>query len=135
MAESAFLRQAYTSNGLSIDGGGTFTLPRIVGLARALEIAVFDRPIPSQQALAWGLVTKVVPDGQALDESIRMARELVQKSLLSFAYSKQLLNDAFSNSLETHLEQERAALRSVAGHPQGKEGVTAFLEKRKPVFV
>jgi 2-(1,2-epoxy-1,2-dihydrophenyl)acetyl-CoA isomerase len=135
MAESAFLRQAYTSNGLSIDGGGTFTLPRIVGLARALEIAAFDRPISSQQALEWGLATRVVPDGNALDEGVKMAHELVQKSLHSFASSKQLLNDSFSNSFETHLEQERTALRSAASHPEGKEGVTAFVEKRRPVFV
>jgi 2-(1,2-epoxy-1,2-dihydrophenyl)acetyl-CoA isomerase len=134
MADSAFLRQAYTSNGLSIDGGGTFTLPRMVGLARALEIAAFDRPISSQQALTWGLVTKVVPDGQAVDEGVNMAHELIQKSLHSFARAKQLLNDSFSNSLETHLEQERDALRSAAAHPDGKEGVTAFVEKRKPVF-
>ncbi len=59
MAESAVLRQAYTANGLSIDGGGTFTLPRLVGGARALEIVAFDPPIPAQQALEWGLATKV----------------------------------------------------------------------------
>lgn len=135
MAESAFLRQAYTSNGLSIDGGGTFTLPRIVGLARSLEIAAFDSPISSQQAMEWGLVTKVVPDGQAMEQAVTMARELSDKSLLSFAAAKQLFNDSFSNSLETHLEQERAALRAAAGHPSGREGVTAFIEKRKPIFV
>jgi 2-(1,2-epoxy-1,2-dihydrophenyl)acetyl-CoA isomerase len=135
MAENAFLRQAYTSNGLSIDGGGTFTLPRIVGLARALEIAAFDRPIAPHKALEWGLVTKIVPDGQALNEGMMMARDLARKSLHSFASSKQLLNDSFSNSFETHLEQERTALRSAAGHPEGKEGVDAFLQKRKPVFI
>ena len=54
MAESAKLRQGYTSNGLCIDGGGTFTLPRLVGLARAMEIVAFDKPISSGQALAWG---------------------------------------------------------------------------------
>ena len=55
MASTAVLRQAYTSNGLSIDGGGTFMLPRLVGLARALEIAAFDKPISADQALKWGL--------------------------------------------------------------------------------
>ena len=58
MEASALLRQAYTTNGLSIDGGGTFTLPRLVGMARALEIAAFDRPISAEQALSWGLVTR-----------------------------------------------------------------------------
>ena len=66
MGESAVLKQAYTSAGLSLDGGGSFTLPRMVGLARALEIVAFDRPISAQQALAWGLATKIVPDAQVL---------------------------------------------------------------------
>ena len=75
MAKSAVLRQAYTSNGLSIDGGGTFTLPRLVGYARALEIAAFDEPISSDQALAWGLVTKVAEDGQVLNEAAAMLQQ------------------------------------------------------------
>lgn len=134
MEKSAVLRQAYTSNGLSIDGGGTFTLPRLVGLARALEICAFDRPISAEQALDWGLVTKVVEDGQSVEEANRMATELAQTSLESFKAAKWLLTDSYSNSFETHLELERAALRSCAGHPDGHEGLEAFLEKRKPVF-
>jgi 2-(1,2-epoxy-1,2-dihydrophenyl)acetyl-CoA isomerase len=134
MAKSAVMRQAYTSNGLSIDGGGTFMLPRLVGMARALEITAFDRPISAEQALNWGLVTNVVEDGQAREEAMKMAEKLAEGSLQSFAASKQLLTDSFSNSFETHLELERAALRSCAAHPAGKEGLTAFLEKRKPVF-
>ena len=134
MAKSAVMRQAYTSNGLSIDGGGTFMLPRLVGMARALEIAAFDRPISAEQALNWGLVTKVVEDGQVREEAMKMAEKLAEGSLQSFAASKQLFTDSFSNSFETHLELERAALRSCAAHPAGKEGLTAFSEKRKPVF-
>jgi 2-(1,2-epoxy-1,2-dihydrophenyl)acetyl-CoA isomerase len=134
MAKSAVLRQAYTSNGLSIDGGGSFTLPRLVGLARALEIAAFDEPISAERARKWGLVTKVVEDGKALEEAMYMAELLAQGSLQSFGFAKQLLTDSFSNSFETHLEIERAALRSCAAHADGREGLTAFLEKRKPVF-
>lgn len=134
MAKSAVLRQAYTSNGLSIDGGGTFTLPRLVGLARAFEIVAFDQPISAEQARKWGLVTKVVEDGKALEEAMYMAELLAQGALQSFGYSKQLLTDSFNNSFETQLELERAALRSCATHADGREGLTAFLEKRKPVF-
>ena len=72
MGKSAILKQAYTSNGLSIDGGGTFTLPRIVGLARSMEIAAFDDPISSAKALEWGLVTKVVDDETILEEAKSM---------------------------------------------------------------
>jgi 2-(1,2-epoxy-1,2-dihydrophenyl)acetyl-CoA isomerase len=134
MAKLAVLKQAYTSNGLSIDGGGTFILPRLVGLARALEIVAFDKPISAAQALEWGLVTKVVEDGRALDEALDMANLLACGSLNSFGYSKWLLTDSSNNSLEAQLELERACLRSAAAHLDGKEGLTAFLEKRKPTF-
>jgi 2-(1,2-epoxy-1,2-dihydrophenyl)acetyl-CoA isomerase len=135
MAESATLRQAYTSNGLCIDGGGSFHLPRLVGLARAMEIMAFDRQISSEQALAWGLVTSVVPDGKTLEDASRMARELSAGSLNSFGWSKELLTDSFSSSFETHMERERRGLASCAAHPEGVEGLRAFAEKRKPVFV
>jgi 2-(1,2-epoxy-1,2-dihydrophenyl)acetyl-CoA isomerase len=134
MEASAVLRQAYTSNGLSIDGGGTFTLPRLIGLARAMEIAALDRPINSEQAYSWGLVTKVVEDGQAMKRAIEMVEEMKRGSLSSFAASKKLINDSFDTSLETQLEREREALSWCADHPNGQEGISAFLEKRKPVF-
>ncbi len=134
MSEAALLRQAYTSSGLSINGGGTFTLPRLVGLAKALEIAAFDKPISSDQALLWGLVTKVVKEGAAMEEALKMARELSKNSLNSFGWSKQLLTDSFNSSFETHIERERMGLSLCATHPDGKEGLSAFLEKRKPTF-
>ena len=134
MAESAVLRQAYTSSGLSIDGGGTFALPRLVGLARALEIAAFDQPISSAKALEWGLVTKVVPDDKVVDESISMLQGLAKSALHSFAWSKRLLTESFNHTLETQLELERQGISDCARHPNGQEGLKAFLEKRKPVF-
>jgi 2-(1,2-epoxy-1,2-dihydrophenyl)acetyl-CoA isomerase len=132
--KSAFLRQAYTSNGLCIDGGGTFILPRIIGLARSLEIAAFDDPIPSTQALEWGLVTKVVDDGTVLEEAQRMLNRLLEKSTHSFGWSKKLLTDSFNNSLESHMELEREGLFDCANHSDGQEGINAFIEKRKPIF-
>jgi 2-(1,2-epoxy-1,2-dihydrophenyl)acetyl-CoA isomerase len=134
VAESAVLRQAYTSSGLSIDGGGTFSLPRIVGLARAMEIAAFDQPISSAQALEWGLVTKVVADDEVRDEAISMLEGLAKSALHSFAWSKRLLTESFTNSLETQLELERQGISDCAGHPDGQEGIMAFVEKRKPDF-
>lgn len=134
MAESAILRQAYTSSGLSIDGGGTFALPRLVGLARALEIAAFDQPIPSAQAFEWGLVTKVVPDDRVIDESLSMLESLAKSALHAFAWSKRLLTESFSHTLETQLELERQGISDCARHPNGQEGIKAFVEKRKPVF-
>ncbi|MEJ2164797.1 MAG: enoyl-CoA hydratase-related protein [Desulfobacterales bacterium] len=134
MEKSAVLKQAYTSSGLCIDGGGSFTLPRLVGYARALEIAAFDEPISSERALAWGLATSVVEDGQALNQATKTAQQLAQKSLNSFAWCKKLITDSFNTSFETQIERERAALEACADHADGLEGLRAFSEKRKPNF-
>lgn len=134
MGHSAILLQAYTSNGLSMDGGGTFALPRLVGLARALEIMAFDEPIPAARALEWGLVTKTVPDSEVRSEALSMLETLSKTALHSFAWSKKLLTESFNNTLETQLELERQGISECAGHPNGREGIRAFVEKRKPKF-
>jgi len=134
MEASAVLQQAYTTNGLSIDGGGTFTVPRLVGLARAMEIAAFDRPISSKQALSWGLVTEVAEDGQAVKRAIELINKMIKIPLSSFAACKKLITDSFNTSFETQLEKERDILSWCADHPNGQEGIKAFLEKRKPVY-
>jgi 2-(1,2-epoxy-1,2-dihydrophenyl)acetyl-CoA isomerase len=134
MAESARLKQGFTSNALCIDAGGTFTLPRLVGFARALEIATFDEFIPAQKALDWGLVTQVVADAEVLIAADAMMKKICAKSLHTFACSKQLLNNAFETSLETQLDRERSGLVSCVSHPDGVEGMHAFLEKRKPNY-
>jgi 2-(1,2-epoxy-1,2-dihydrophenyl)acetyl-CoA isomerase len=134
MGESVMLRQAYTSSGLSIDGGGSFALPRLVGLARAMEIMAFDQPISSAQALEWGLVTRVVPDEEVLSAALSLLNNLTKTALHSFAWSKKLMTDSFNNTLETQLELERQGISDCAGHPNGQEGIRAFVEKRKPSF-
>jgi 2-(1,2-epoxy-1,2-dihydrophenyl)acetyl-CoA isomerase len=134
MEKSAVLRQAYTANGLSIDGGGTFMLPRLVGYARAMEIAAFDTPINADKAYEWGLATCIAEDGESLADAKKMANQLANGSIHSFAWAKHLLNTAFSDTLETHLELEREGLADCADHPDGREGLTAFSEGRKPAF-
>lgn len=134
MAQSAMLRQAYTSSGLSIDGGGSFALPRLVGLARAMEIMAFDRPISSAQAYEWGLVTKVVPDEEVVSAALTMLNDLTKTALHSFGWSKKLMTTSFNNTLETQLELERQGISDCAAHPNGQEGIKAFVEKRKPSF-
>lgn len=134
MGRSAVLRQAYTSSGLSIDGGGSFALPRLVGLARAMEVMAFDEPIPATQALEWGLVTKVAADEEVFSETLSMLERLTRGALHSFAWSKRLMTDSFTNTLETQLELERQGISDCASHPNGQEGIKAFVEKRKPHF-
>ena len=134
MGQSATMRQAYTSSGLSMDGGGSFALPRLVGLARAMEIMAFDQPISSAQALEWGLITKAVPDEEVGKEALVMLQGLAKTSLHSFAWSKKLMTESFTNTLETQLELERQGISDCAAHPDGQEGIQAFIEKRKPSF-
>jgi 2-(1,2-epoxy-1,2-dihydrophenyl)acetyl-CoA isomerase len=134
MGASATLRQAYTSSGLSIDGGGSFALPRLVGVARAMEIMAFDPPISAAQALEWGLVTKVVPDEEVHSQALAMLDQLGKTALHSFAWSKKLITYSFNYTLETQLELERQGISDCAAHPEGQEGIRAFVEKRKPVF-
>ncbi|NWG07218.1 MAG: enoyl-CoA hydratase/isomerase family protein [Chloroflexi bacterium] len=134
MAQSASMRQAYTSSGLSMDGGGSFALPRIVGLARAMEIMAFDHPISSALALEWRLVTKVVSDEEVGREALILLQNLAKTPLRSFAWSKKLMTESFTNTLETQLELERQGISECAAHPDGQEGIRAFVEKRKPVF-
>ena len=135
MAESAFMQQAYTSNGLCIDGGGTFTLPRIVGLARALEIAFLDERIPSARALELGLVHRVVADGQVQGEARALAGRLARMPIGTLGRVKQLMNRSFEATLEAQLEDERHGIAESANAPEGREGLTAFVEKRAPDFL
>jgi 2-(1,2-epoxy-1,2-dihydrophenyl)acetyl-CoA isomerase len=99
-----------------------------------MEVIAFDRPISSEQALAWGLATKVVEDGRVLEEAWIMARELAKGSLHSFGWCKELLTDSFQTAFEAQIERERLGLSCCGAHPDGQEGLKAFQEKRKPVF-
>lgn len=134
MEKSAVLKQSYTSNGLSIDGGGTFMLPRLVGIARALEIAAFDEPITSDLAWNLGLITKGVEDGDSLKEAIHIIERISKKSLHSFGWSKRLLNASSNMTLASQLDMECEGICDCGKNAGGQEGIQAFLEKRKPVF-
>lgn len=134
MARNAVLRQAYSSAGLCIDGGGTFTLPRLVGAARALEIAALDPTIGAEQALQWGLVHRLADEGEALAAALDLAHDLLARSTSSFAQTKALIDRAFETPLEEQLEREREAIVACAASPDGQEGIRAFTEKRRPVF-
>lgn len=132
--EGARLQLAYTSRGLSIDGGGSYSLPRLIGTARALELAAFDEPLTAERARAWGIATRVAPAGEALHHAVEMARDLAARSTQAFGEAKLLLNEALASPLEVQLERERAALERAIAHADGQEGLAAFLEKRPPSF-
>lgn len=133
--KSAVLKQGYTSSGLCIDGGGTFTLPRLIGMAKALEVAAFDRAISAEKALEWGLVTQIADDGCSVESAKELLQKIAEKSSNAYAVVKNLINDSFQHSFERVLEKERDGLGRCGKHPHGTEGIQAFLEKRKPDFI
>ena len=134
MAETARLKQAFTSQGLCLDGGGTWFLPRLVGLGRALKIAAFDEWISADQALNCGLVNRVVPLEQLTAETLSWASRLADRSSHAFTTVKQLINESWNTPLETQLEHERQGLVRTFEHSDAQEGISAFLEKRSPRF-
>ncbi len=134
MESHAVMKQAYSSNGLCLDGGGSFTLTRLVGTAKAMEIATFDEKITAEKALELGLVTKVVETGKSLESSIELLDRISHGSMHAFGIAKKFITNSYQYSFETCLELEREALAACGNHRDGVEGINAFKEKRKPKF-
>jgi 2-(1,2-epoxy-1,2-dihydrophenyl)acetyl-CoA isomerase len=133
-AESASFIQAFIKVGLIPDSGSTFMLTRLVGPARALELAVTGRKVSAGEAVTLGLVNRVVPDGELASAVAKFAAELAALPPRGIALTKRAINAAWTKDLATQLEYE-AQLQTTAGQTQDhREGVTAFLEKRAPVF-
>lgn len=134
MGKSAVLKLGYLSAGLCIDGGGTHTLPRLVGIARAMEIAALDEPIGAERAFDSGLVTIIADDNRVVAEAVALAGRIGSGPLCAFGAVKSLINDAFDAPLEIQLEREREMIARSGAHPEGREGMAAFIEKREPKF-
>jgi 2-(1,2-epoxy-1,2-dihydrophenyl)acetyl-CoA isomerase len=135
MAASAYLKQANTSHGLTIPAGGTATLPRLVGLARALEIAMLDERISAARALELGLVNKVSFDTTLAEQTQELAGRVARMPVGALGRVKRLMNEAFSASLAEQLERESVEIAASANSGEGREGIAAFLEKRRPDFL
>jgi 2-(1,2-epoxy-1,2-dihydrophenyl)acetyl-CoA isomerase len=134
MASSAVLRQAYTSNGLCMDGGGSYHLPRLVGVAKALELAMLDPVVPAEEAKRLGLASQVFPDEEFAEGAAGLAAKLAAKPIGALARVKALVLGAHDTTLDVQLDAERDGIVAQAGGPEGQEGIAAFLEKRKPSF-
>jgi 2-(1,2-epoxy-1,2-dihydrophenyl)acetyl-CoA isomerase len=133
-AESARFTMAYTRVGLSPDGSATYFLPRIVGPKRALELALTNRLLSAQEAADWGIVARVVPDDQLLDDARQLGVQLAAGPTAAFGKTKHLLERAWTETLETQMESEGRVIADSARAADAREGVTAFLEKRPPQF-
>jgi 2-(1,2-epoxy-1,2-dihydrophenyl)acetyl-CoA isomerase len=132
--EAAQFTLAYTGIALTPDGGASWLLPRLVGLRKAQEMILTNSRLTAAEALTGGLVTQVVPDAE-LDAAARAtAQRLANGPTKAFARSRELLLSAYGESLETHLERESRGIVNAAAGADGKEGIAAFLDKRKPAF-
>ncbi len=133
-AESAKFTMAYTRAGLAPDGSSSFFLARMVGMRRAKELALLNSVLSARQAMEWGLVNQVVPDDQVLPEAMKMAHHLANGPTLSFGETKRLILSGATENLESQMERESRAISAMAGSPDGREGVAAFIAKRTPKF-
>lgn len=133
-ARSAVFMQAFARIGLIPDAGGSWMLPRMVGLPRALGMCLFAEPIPAGRAADWGLIWEVVEDDQLEARATELAQRLANGPTLAYRLAKQALRAAGANTLDAQLDLE-ARLQGEAGRSRDfTEGVLAFVEKREARF-
>jgi 2-(1,2-epoxy-1,2-dihydrophenyl)acetyl-CoA isomerase len=133
-AASTKFVMAYTGIGLVPDGGSTWYLPRVVGLRRALDLALTNRALSAEEACEWGLVSRVVPDDDLEAEALALARSLAAGPTRALGSAKRLLRDSLSRDLEAQLAHESELMVIAGESDDGREGVAAFTEKRPPTF-
>lgn len=133
-ARSASFIQAFCKIGLVPDSGGTWTLPRLVGHARAMALSMLGDKISAEQAQSWGMIWQVVDDEQLKDEALALAKRLATQPTKGLALIKRAIQASWNNSFDEQLDLERD-LQTLAGRTEDyREGVKAFMEKRQPEF-
>lgn len=132
--ESATFTMAYTKIGASPDGSSTFTLPRLVGVKRALELTMLNPVLTAQEAVEWGLVNRVFPDDQFQAEVHNITSQLAQGPTHAYGRAKALYYASTHESLETQMEHETLAIAACGKTADFREGIFAFTEKRAPLF-
>lgn len=133
-AKSAKFIQSFANIGLIPDSGGTWILPRLIGLARATGLALTGDSLPAETAADWGLIWKCVEDDVLEHEVAALARKFADGPTKGLAETKKRLRAALLNDLDTELDAERDAMRMLGYSADYREGVAAFTEKRKPSF-
>jgi 2-(1,2-epoxy-1,2-dihydrophenyl)acetyl-CoA isomerase len=134
-AKSAKFIQSFSAIGLIPDSGGTWHLPRLVGQARALGLALTGEPLPAEKAAEWGLIWKAVED-DALDAEVdAIAHKLAALPPLGLAAIKEMIRSSWQYSLDEELDRQAGTMRRLGFTEDYREGVAAFLEKRTPKFV
>lgn len=133
-AQGARITLAYTGAGLTPDGGTTFFLPRLIGLKRTAELMFTNRVLSADEAMQWGLVNQVIADAQLEGAAADLAARLAAGPVGAFGRTKRLLA-ASAGHLESQLALEARSISRQGDSPEGREGISAFLGKRKPGFL
>ena len=131
---SARFIQAFSKIGLVPDAGGSWSLPRLIGEARAKALALTAEPLGAETAADWGLIWQAVPDEDLMPQATALAEKLAAGPTLGLGLTKQLIQDAATSDLDSHLDRERDCQRAAGHSDDYAEGVTAFLEKRPAQF-
>lgn len=134
-AKSASFVEVFCKLGLIPDTGGTWHLPRLVGHARAMGMAMLGEKIPAELAEQWGLIWKAVPDTALMDEATAMAEHFAVAPTKGLAFTKRAMQASYANSLPEQLKLEGEMMRELGYSHDYREGVTAFIEKRAPHFM
>jgi 2-(1,2-epoxy-1,2-dihydrophenyl)acetyl-CoA isomerase len=133
-AQSASFLQAFSKIGLIPDSGGTHILPRLVGWQKASALMMLGEKVPANDAERMGMIYKVFSDDTFTEESTKIARTLAQMPTKGLAYTKKVLSQSFTNTLEDQLHDEDVFQQRAAQTADYREGVKAFMEKRTPNF-
>ena len=133
-SEGTNFNLAYANVGASCDLGASWALPRIVGVRRALQIALLSDSFDVEQALAWGIVNWIVPEQSLETEAMAVASRLATGPTIAIGNIKKLMRASFDNALPQQLDSERDAFLACAATNDFKEGVSAFLERRRATF-
>ncbi|UPK29191.1 enoyl-CoA hydratase-related protein [Bradyrhizobium sp. 195] len=124
----------YGALGLTSDGGNTWFLPRMVGMRRAQELFLLNRRLSAQEALEFGLVSRLVPDDSVEGDAIAVARELAAGPTRAFGAMRRMLRQSFETSLGAQLEAEMQSIVDASRSDDAREGIAAFAARRRPVF-
>jgi 2-(1,2-epoxy-1,2-dihydrophenyl)acetyl-CoA isomerase len=133
-AEGTHFIQSFTKIGLIPDSGGTFILPRIVGLQRAAALTMLGDKLTAEKAMEWGMVYQCVPSTKLLEVGLELAKRLARMPTRALGLTKRGFNAGLSNDLDTQLEREEQLQREAGHTADYAEGVRAFVEKRPPSF-
>jgi 2-(1,2-epoxy-1,2-dihydrophenyl)acetyl-CoA isomerase len=132
-ARSSKFNLAYTNAGLTPDAGTTFLLPRMFGIKRTMELLLLNRTLTAAEALSWGLVNEVAADEALLERALQIAEQLAQGASQAYGATKRLIAHSLGG-IESQMVLESETIARHAVGPEGSEGISAFLEKRRPQF-